>query len=106
MFSKKAISAALEDLDYMERYVKEVMEKSKPKLEKFFKENKVKFWPSKANFLLVRPENQERALEILKSEGILVRQRKEPDIEGTIRVSIGTLKDTARFIKAYSKVIR
>ena len=106
MFAKKAISAALEDLDYMERYVKEVMEKSKPKLEKFFKENKVKFWPSKANFLLVRPENQERALEILKSEGILVRQRKEPDIEGTIRVSIGTLKDTARFIKAYSKVIR
>lgn len=106
MFAKKAISAALEDLDYMERYVKEVMEKSKPKLEKFFKENKVKFWPSKANFFLVKPKNQKRALEILKSEGILVRQRKEPDIEGTIRVSIGTLKDTACFIKAYSKVIK
>ena len=106
MFAKTAISAALEDLDYVEKYVKEVMEKSKPKLEKFFKENKVKFWPSKANFLLVKPESQKRALEILKSENILVRQRKETDIKGTIRVSIGTFNDTARFIKAYSKVIR
>lgn len=106
MFAKVAICAALEDLDYMRKYVREVMEKSKPKLEKFFKENKVKFWPSKANFLLVKPGNQKRGLEILKSEGILVRQRKDPDIEGTIRVSIGTLKDTTRFIKAYSKVIR
>jgi len=83
-----------------------VMEKSKPRLEKFFRENSVKFWPSGANFLLVKPDNQERAIKILQSEGILVRPRKGPDIEGTIRVSIGTLKDTELFIKAYSKVLK
>ncbi len=106
MFAKVAICAALEDLEYMKSYVKEVMEKSKPKLEKFFRENKVKFWPSAANFLLIKPDNQKKAIEILKSEGILVRPRKGFNIEGTIRVSIGTLKDTNSFIKAYSKVLK
>lgn len=105
MFAKVAICAALEDLEYMKNYIKEVMEESKPKLEKFFRENKIKFWPSAANFLLVKPDNQKRALKILKSEGILVRPRKGPNIEDTIRVSIGILKDTDRFIKAYSKVL-
>lgn len=105
MFAKVAISAALEDVEYVRSYVGEVMEKSKPKLEKFFQENNVKFWPSAANFLLVKPDNQERTLEILKSEGILVRPRKGPNIEGTIRVSIGAIKDTERFIKAYSKIL-
>lgn len=106
MFAKVAISAALEDVEYVRSYVREVMGKSKPKLEKFFKENNVKFWPAKANFLLVKPDNAEKAFEILKSEGILVRPRKGPNIEGTIRVSIGTLKNTDRFINAYSKVLK
>lgn len=106
MFAKNAICAALDDLDYMRKYVSEVMEKSKPKLEKFFRKNNVKFWPSAANFLLVKPDNQEKAVEILQSEGILVRPRKGPNIEGTIRVGIGTLEDTDRFINAYSKVLK
>lgn len=106
MFAKVAICAALEDIEYVRNYITEVMEKSKPKLEKFFKENNVKFWPSAANFLLIKPNNQKRALEILQSQGILVRPRKGPNIEDTIRVSIGILKDTDRFIKAYSKVLK
>jgi histidinol-phosphate aminotransferase len=43
MFAKVAIEAALDDVGYMKNYVKEVMEKSKPKLEQFFRENNVKF---------------------------------------------------------------
>jgi len=106
MFAKTAICAALEDLGYVKKYAREVMKKSKPKLEKFFRKNNVKFWPNSANFLLVKPKNQKKAIKILKSEGILVRQREDSNIKGTIRVSIGTLKDTNRFIKAYSKVLK
>lgn len=106
MFAKTAILAALNDLDYAKEYVKEVMERSKPKLEEFFKKNKVKFWPSGANFLLVKPDNQERAIRVLQSADILVRPREGPNIEGTIRVSIGTLGNTERFIEAYSKFLK
>ena len=106
MFAKAAIEAALDDVDYVKNYIKEAMEKSKPKLEKFFKENNVKYWQGPANFFLVRPDDQKKTIEVLESEGILVRPRKGPNIEGTIRVSIGTLEDTERFIEAYSKLLK
>lgn len=106
MFAKMAILAALDDAEYARNYIVEVMEKSKPKLEEFFRKNKVKFWQSAANFFLVKPTNQKKALEVLESEGILVRPREGPNIEGTIRVSVGTQKDTEQFIKAYSKLLK
>lgn len=106
MFAKTAILAALDDLDYVQEYVKEVLEKSKPQLEEFFRENHIKFWRSGANFLLVKPDNQEKAIKILQSQGILVRPKGGLNIEGTIRVSIGTVEDTERFIKAYSNFLK
>lgn len=106
MAATVAISAALDDVDYVKRYIKEVMEKSKPKLEKFFRKNKVKFWKEAANFLLTKPDDPEKVYNVLKSEGILVRPREGPNIERTIRVSIGTFQDTERFIQGYSKLLK
>lgn len=100
MFAKIAILAALEDLKYMEDYVKEIMEKSKPKIEKFLKEKNIFFYPSKANFLLLRFENPDKIIEDLKSKGILVRPKSAPDGQKAVRVSVGTLKDTEKFIVA------
>lgn len=103
MFAKTAITAALEDVGYFQKYIKEIMEEAKPKLEEFFLANNVKFYPSSANFLLFAPPHPEKVVEQLKEQGILVRKREDP--EGTIRVSIGTLRDTERFMKAYSQVL-
>jgi len=100
MFAKTAIVAALEDIKYMEDYVKEVMEKSKPKLEKFLREKRILFYKSAANFLLIIVANPQKLIEGLKSQGILVRPKQAPDGREAVRVSIGTLKDTERFIKA------
>jgi len=105
MFAKTAILAALEDTKYMEDYVKEVMEVSKPKLEKFLKEKGIFFYPSRANFLLLRVPNPEELIENLKSKGILVRPKEAPERRLAIRVSIGTLKDTERFISVLSKIL-
>jgi histidinol-phosphate aminotransferase len=105
MFAATAIRAALDDADYARSYIAEIMGKSKSRLEAFFRENNVRFWPGAANFLLVRPDDQEGAVEALKSEGILVRPREGPNIEGTFRVSIGTLEQTERFIDAYRKFL-
>jgi len=105
MFAKTAIIAALEDTKYMEDYVKEVMEKSKPKIEEFLREKKIFFYPSVANFLLLKVSNPQELIENFKLEGILVRSKSTPDGKEAIRVSIGTLKDTERFIKVYSKLL-
>ncbi len=105
MFAKTAILAALEDTKYMEDYVKEVMEKAKPKLEEFLREKGIFFYPSTANFLLLKVTNPQELIEDLKSQGILVRPKLAPDGKKAVRVSIGTQKDTERFIKAFGPVL-
>lgn len=103
MFAKMAILAALEDTKYMEDYVKEVMEKSKPKLEKFLREKGIFFYPSSANFLLLKATNPRKLIDGLKSQGILVRPKQSSDGKEAVRVGIGTFNDTERFIKAFDR---
>jgi len=105
MFAKIAVLTALKDTNYIENYVKEVMEKSKPKLENFLKEKGISFYPSSANFLMLRMPNPEKIIDGLKSQGILVRPKKDSNGNDAIRISIGILEDTERFIKAINKVL-
>lgn len=105
MFAKIGILVGLEDVKYMEDYVREVMEKSKPKLEEFLKEKGIFFYPSVANFLLLKFKNPEEIIRELKNKGILVRPKQVPSGEGGVRVSIGTLRDTERFIEELSSIL-
>jgi len=105
MFAKTAILAALEDSKYVKDYVKEVIRVSKPKLEEFLREKRIFFYPSVANFLLLKVANPREIIEKLKQRGILVRPKPAPDGKEAIRVTIGTLEDTERFIKAFDKVL-
>ena len=81
------------------------MEISKPKLEKFLKEKGIFFYPSSANFLLLKVSNPQKIIEDFKSQGILLRPKLAPDGKEAVRVSIGTLEDTDRFIQVYSKLL-
>jgi histidinol-phosphate aminotransferase len=90
---------------YMEDYVKEVMEEPKPKLEKFLKEKGIFFYPSAANFLLLKVSNHQKIIEYFKSQNILLRPKPAPDGKEAIRVGIGTLRDTERFIKVYTSLL-
>lgn len=101
IFAKTAILAALEDTEYVKDYIKEVMEKSKPKLEQFLREKRIFFYPSSANFLMLRISNPEKLMKNLKSKGILVRPKKDSDGKEAVRVSIGTMEDTERFINLF-----
>lgn len=100
MFAKTAILAALADIEYMEKYVEETMKVAKPKLERFLKEKNIFFYPSQANYLLLKIKNPKEIMEKLKSKGILVRPKPCPDGKDAVRVSIGTLADTERLIGA------
>jgi len=106
MFAKIAILAALKNLDYVNRYTKQVMEISKPMLENFFSKKGIYFFPSRANFLFIKIKNSQKIIDFLKKNGILVRPKRGPGgVEG-IRISIGTLKDTEKFIKVFSKITK
>lgn len=104
MFGWAASEAALEDTKSMQRYVDEVMQKAKPMVEAFFKKRSISFLPSAANFLLFRPKNPEQTFETLKFGGILTRPRKGFGIDGTLRVSIGTVSQMKKFISLYPTI--
>ena len=83
-------------------YVNEVMTVSKPMLEDFYRRNEIKFFPSSAGFHLL--EEPPGFIDFLKEEkNILVRRR--PDPAGTVRVSIGTKKDTDVYLEAIREFI-
>lgn len=103
MFATTAIRAALSDVEYSRAYIQEIMKQAKPMLEEFFQKHSISFYPSRANFLLIRPNHPEEVLRILQEQGILVRSRR--DVPGTLRVSVGTVKDTERFIRAYGEIL-
>lgn len=84
----------------IKKYTDEIMNISKPMVEKFYNNNGIKFVPSVANFHLIIPPYPDFT-EFLKTQGILVRPRS--DIPGTVRVSIGTRKNTEQYIKAFKE---
>ena len=105
VFAKTAGSAALGNLSSMKSYVKEVMNRSKPILEGFLQENKITFYPSSANFLLVKPCNKDEFLKLLQREGVWIRSIEEKGFSDFVRITIGTVKDIRCLIRIYSKFL-
>lgn len=105
MFAKIAIIAALKDKKYADDYIKEVMEISKPKFENFLQKKGISFYPSKSNYIFLKTDSAQKIIEKLKELNILVRPKIGPDSKAGIRVSMGTLKDTDRLIRAFSRVL-
>ncbi len=105
MLAYTAAEAALDDRATMQKYVGEVMNISKPQVEKFFTENNIQYYKSSANLILFKPENPDFVEKILRENGILVRPQNKPGIEGTIRVTVGTATQAEYFIKVYKNKI-
>lgn len=98
-----AASAALDELEGTQEYVKEVMFQAKPMVEKFFREQKIPFYFSGSNFILFKPKNATKIFEILKDNGFLTRPRSGPNIDGTLRLTIGTVSQMDQFMRTYSE---
>lgn len=98
-----AVVAAAASLDHpqpWQAYVREVMERAKPLVERFLAERRVPYVKSDCNFMLVRDAAPQGVFEYLKERGILIRpQRQTPDY---FRVSIGTVAEMQRFLQAYA----
>lgn len=105
LLSIVAARAALEQPEYVKSYVKEVMQESKPMLENYLRNKSITFWPSSANFLLLQVEDPLKVVEELKKEEILVRPRSGPNIENTVRITLGLKNDMRRLIQVLDRVL-
>ena len=102
-FAAIAINAALDDPFYTQRYVREVMDSSKPLLEAYLKKKSIDYWPAVANFLWIFPPSPKAVETHLRDRGILVRPKKDNTGKLGLRITIGDKPQTERLIQALEK---
>ncbi|MGB9403519.1 MAG: histidinol-phosphate transaminase [Candidatus Acidiferrales bacterium] len=92
---------ALSDAEFVRAYVAEVLE-GRSRLQDELRCVGLPFWPSHANFVLMRiGQNSNAFVRAMKARGILVRDRtKDPGCAGCVRVTLGTLAQTAQLLPA------
>jgi histidinol-phosphate aminotransferase len=98
---------ALEDKAHLEWYVKEVLA-ARVELMKALDSMKIDFWPSEANFVLMKigPKHREFTLE-MKQRGVLVRDRSsDPGCDGCVRITVGTREQMKHGIQVLEEVLR
>ena len=96
-----ALTAALSDTDYVQRYVTEVS-RARRDLSEGLGRLGIETVPSAANFLIARVGGSAARLrENLRDKGVLVRDRSEHRLlKGTIRIGIGTREQTSACLDA------
>lgn len=105
VYAYELAKAALADLDYVNTYIREVMDKAKPAVEAFFTAHNITFYPSVANYVLFKPDNADELEKIMKTKGFLLRAQNKPGLEGTIRLTIGSNEQMTKFLEVYKEYI-
>jgi histidinol-phosphate aminotransferase len=96
---------ALQDQEYIKNYVAEVQQ-GRGILEQELQNLGLHYWPSRANFVLVRVGSAYREfIQALRERGILVRDRNsDPGCEGCVRLTVGSNEHTGILIGALRNV--
>ncbi len=104
--AQAVLPEALRDQEYIQRHVAEV-QRSRAVLEQELGTLGLHYWPSRANFVLVRvgPAHEE-FVQALRARGILVRDRNtDPGCAGCVRLTVGSQEHTRTLIVAVRDVV-
>ncbi|MBU0536526.1 MAG: histidinol-phosphate transaminase [Nanoarchaeota archaeon] len=102
-----AVKAALDDIDYVDRYILEVKQ-NREWLRKELGNMGIKTFPSDTNFIVADFGSIcDLVSEELKQKGILVRKRTEyPKLKNCIRITIGTKKQCLQLVNEIKSIIK
>jgi histidinol-phosphate aminotransferase len=97
---------ALRDQQYVDDYVAQVIG-NREKLQHELGTLGLQYWPSHANFVLVRIGSAHAEfVQALRDRGILVRDRNtDPGCEGCVRLTVGSNEHTQTLISALREVV-
>ena len=96
---------ALADQAYLDWYVDQV-HRGRERIEQFFGEMGIRYWPSHANFVLfeVGPRHKELVAR-MREHGVLLRDRSsDPGCEGYVRITVGVEEHVTRGLDALRAV--
>lgn len=98
-----AARAAIRDQEYIQSYVREALS-ARDLLCREFERLGVPYYPSQANFVLMRAGDRAIAIrDHLREAGVLVRDRSY-ELPGCVRVTVGTREQVRRFIAALEQI--
>lgn len=102
------VAEALADQSYVSDYVQEVLE-GRDRLEALLRTSGIRFWPSRANFVLMRISDSKSGaaqfVEQMRQRGILVRDRSADEAcEGCVRITVGRRQHVDRLLKTLQEV--
>jgi len=100
---------AIEGEAYIDRYVKETIE-SRARLEAALQSSGIQFWPSQANFVLMRIGSSAaeagRFVDAMRRRGILVRDRSsDHGCLGCVRITVGPREQADRLLQALQETL-
>ncbi|MGO9402110.1 MAG: histidinol-phosphate transaminase [Terriglobales bacterium] len=100
------LEEALADQAFVRDHVAQV-KRGREQLERLFDELGLRFWPSQANFVLVRVGAPAQAfVESMRRRSILVRDSSaNPGCEGCVRITVGTPAQMDGVLQAISEVV-
>ncbi|HEV7220340.1 MAG: histidinol-phosphate transaminase [Terriglobales bacterium] len=92
---------ALGDQEYVQQYVDEILA-GRNRLERELQDWGIKFWPSRANFVLMHFGSQASAfISAMREKGILVRDRSsDHGCVGCVRITLGSKAQTDQMLTA------
>lgn len=96
--------AALDDAEHI-RKTKRMTREGLAYLEKEFKKLKLEFVPSCANFILVNVGDGDKVFRGLQQRGVIVRPMRGYKMPECVRVTVGTMEENKRFIKALDVIL-
>jgi histidinol-phosphate aminotransferase len=96
---------ALADEAYVHDYVEEAL-RGRARLERELKERGIKYWPSRANFVLMHlGAAAQPFIAAMRERGILVRDRSsDPGCTGCVRITVGSKQHNARLFETLPEV--
>lgn len=99
------LPVALSDQEYVADYLRQVFD-GRLRLQSLFAELGLHYWPSLANFVLVRIGPLYRQfIDGMQQRGILVRDRNsDPGCEGCVRITLGNAEQNGRMLAAVREV--
>lgn len=103
----ECLPEALADDAYIQWYADQVLQ-SRAATEQALTHLKVPHWPSHANFILMNIGRKHKAfVDAMRRQGVLVRDRSnDPGCDGCVRITVGTLEQTARGLTALQNSLK
>ena len=99
-----AAKAALKDQEFVQRIV-EIVHAEKKKYTQLFEDLGIRFWPSEANFILMRPGIEEdQFVRDMQENRVMVRPTSKFGAPGCVRITIGTPEANDHAIQAIKSI--